>query len=242
MVEATLPTLGAVLVTAAVDSINPCAIGVILLLVATMIKQDRKRDILKVGTIYITAVYVTYFVAGLGILYALTEIPTQVANYITASVALIVIAGGTLEVKDFFWYGKGSSLMIPEKYAEKIADKMENLTIPAAIVLGVFVAAVELPCTGGPYLAILTVIHQSITAQATGIPLVALGLMAVYNLIFVMPLIIIMGLAYLGSYKVSEMKKWKHMNRAKMRMAAGLLMVFLGWILLLLATGIIRFG
>jgi cytochrome c biogenesis protein CcdA len=191
--------------------------------------------------IYITAVYVTYFVAGLGILYVLTEIPTQVANYITTAVALIVISGGVIEVKDFFWYGKGSSLMIPEQYAEKIADKMDNLTVPAAIVLGVFVAAVELPCTGGPYLAILTVIHQSM-AGAGGIPAVAFGLMAVYNLIFVMPLIIIMTLAYLGSYKVSDMKKWKHMNRAKMRMAAGLLMVFLGWILLLLATGVIRFG
>jgi cytochrome c biogenesis protein CcdA len=75
-----------------------------------------------------------------------------------------------------------------------------------------------------------------------GIPTIAFVLMAIYNLIFVMPLIIIMALAYLGSYKVSEMKKWKHMNRAKMRLGAGLLMVFLGWILLLLATGIIRFG
>lgn len=240
-VEAALPTLGAVIVTAAVDSINPCAIGVILLLVATLIKQDRKRDILKIGMIYITAVYATYFLAGLGILYVLTEIPIQVANYVTTAVALIIISGGLLEVKDFFWYGKGSSLMIPEKYADKIAANMDDLSVPAAVLLGIFVAAVELPCTGGPYLAILTVIHQSM-ATAGGIPMAGLGLMAIYNLIFVMPLIAIMVLAYLGSYKVSEMKKWKHMNRAKMRLGAGLLMIFLGWILLLLATGVIRFG
>lgn len=236
MVEATLPTLGAVLVTAAVDSINPCAIGVILLLVATLIKQDRKRDILKIGMVYVTAVYFTYFIAGLGIVHFLVGLPVQIANYITTIVALIVIAGGLIEIKDFFWYGKGSSLMIPEEYAEKIAGKMDSLSLPAAIGLGVFVAAVELPCTGGPYLAILTVISQQ------GIDLTAYALMALYNLIFVMPLIVIMLLAYLGSYKVSEMKKWKHMNKARMRLAAGLLMVFLGWILLILATGIIRFG
>lgn len=240
-VEAALPTLGAVIVTAAVDSINPCAIGVILLLVATLIKQDRKRDILKIGMIYISAVYATYFLAGLGILYVLTEIPIQVANYITTAVALIIISGGLLEVKDFFWYGKGSSLMIPEKYADKIANNMDDLSVPAAVLLGIFVAAVELPCTGGPYLAILTVIHQSM-ATSGGLPVAGLVLMAIYNLIFVMPLIAIMVLAYLGSYKVSEMKKWKHMNRAKMRLGAGLLMIFLGWILLLLATGVIRFG
>jgi cytochrome c biogenesis protein CcdA len=236
MVEATLPTLGAVLVTAAVDSINPCAIGVALLLVATLIKQDRKKDILKVGMIYITAVFLTYFVAGIGILYFLANLPVQIANYVTIFVALIVVAGGLLEIKDFFWYGKGTSLMIPEEYAEKVADKMDNLTVPAAILLGIFVAAVELPCTGGPYLAILTVLSQQ------GINWMAYVMMALYNLIFVMPLILIVTFAYLGSYKVSEMKEWKHMNKAKMRMMAGLLMVILGWILLLLATGIIRFG
>jgi cytochrome c biogenesis protein CcdA len=236
MVEATLPTMGAVLVTAAVDSINPCAIGVMLLLVATLIKQERKRDILKVGAIYITAVFATYFVAGIGILHFLVGLPVQIANYVTTAVALIVIAGGLIEVKDFYWYGQGTSLMIPEQYADKIAERMDNLTVPAAMVLGVFVAAVELPCTGGPYLAILTVLSQQ------GINLTAYALMALYNLIFVMPLIAIVALSYLGSYKVSEMKEWKHMNKAKMRMMAGLLMVFLGWVLLLLATGIVRFG
>ncbi len=241
-VEAALPTLGAVLVTAAVDSINPCAIGVALLLVATLVKQDRRRDILKVGIIYVTAVYITYFLAGLGIIYALASVSTQLANYVTVFVSLIVISGGILEIKDFFWYGKGTSLMIPEQYAEKIAGKMEDLTTPAAVVLGIFVAAVELPCTGGPYLAILTVIHQTLVSTSAGFPLVALLLMALYNLIFVAPLIAIVVLSYLGTYKVQEMKKWKHMNKARMRMAAGILMVFLGWVLLLLATGVVRFG
>lgn len=257
MVEATLPTLGAVLVTAAVDSINPCAIGVALLLVATLIKQERKRAILKVGMIYIAAVYITYLAAGFGILLFLANMPVQWANLITMLVALVVIIGGLIEVKDFFWYGKGTSLMIPEEYAEKVADRMEELTVPGAIVLGMLVAAVELPCTGGPYLAILTVIEQTLIQPAQSvaatnltlinvfgftIPLEAILLMALYNLIFVMPLILIVTFAYLGSYKVSEMKEWKHMNKAKMRMLAGLLMIFLGWILLLLATGIVRFG
>jgi cytochrome c biogenesis protein CcdA len=236
MVEATLPTFAAVVVTAAIDSINPCAIGVALLLVATLVKQDRRSEILKIGLIYVTAVYITYFVAGLGILHFLVGLPVQIANYVTVFVALLVIVGGVLEIKDFFWYGKGESLMIPEEYAEKIADRMDDLSTPMAVLLGIFVAAVELPCTGGPYLAILTIISQQ------GINMMAYLMMAVYNLIFVMPLIVIVTLSYLGSYKVSEMKEWKHMNKARMRMAAGLLMVFLGWILLILATGIVRFG
>jgi len=126
--------------------------------------------------------------------------------------------------------------MIPEKYAEKIANGMEDLSTVAAIGMGIFVALVELPCTGGPYLAILTVIAQQ------GVNAMAYVLMAIYNLIFVGPLIFIVAAAYIGSYKVEEMKQWKHMNRPRMRLAAGLLMVVLGWILLVLALGIVRFG
>ncbi|MDY6778720.1 MAG: cytochrome c biogenesis protein CcdA [Candidatus Nanohaloarchaea archaeon] len=246
MVEAALPTLTAVIITAAVDSINPCAIGVMLLLVATLIKQGKQRDVLKVGIVYVTMVYLTYFVIGLGILFVFVTIPVKVANYITVFVSTLVIAGGILEIKDFFWYGKGTSLMIPEKYAEKISEKMEDVTVPGAILLGMLVAAVELPCTGGPYLAILTVIANQLSGAVTlatlGQLVVPLLLMAIYNLIFVMPLIAIVVFAYLGTYQVEDMKKWKHMNRPRMRLAAGLLMVSLGWILLILAVGIIRFG
>jgi cytochrome c biogenesis protein CcdA len=247
MVEATLPTLGAVIVTAAVDAINPCAIGVALLLVATMIKQGRRHDMLKVGTLYVFAVFLTYVTFGILILFFFVNIPVRIANFVTVFVALLVVGGGVLEVKDFYWYGKGSSLMIPEKYATKIAEGMENLSGPAAIGLGVFVAAVELPCTGGPYLAILTVIAQQMSG--TVISLATLGSLTVpfayliiYNLIFVSPLIFIVVGAYLGTYKVEEMKQWKHMNRPRMRLMGGLLMIGLGWVLLILATGIIRFG
>jgi len=236
MVQATLPNLTAVLVTAAVDAVNPCAIGVALLLVATMIKQGRREEMLKVGALYVAAVYATYFIAGLGVLYFFVNIPVKIANIVTVIVSLVVIFGGVLELKDFYWYGKGSSLMIPEQYATKIAESMEDLSAPAAVFLGAFVALVELPCTGGPYLAILTVIAQQ------GVNLTAYLLMALYNLIFIGPLIFIVVAAYLGMYKVEDMKKWKHMNRPRMRMAAGLLMVLLGWVLLILAVGIIRFG
>jgi cytochrome c biogenesis protein CcdA len=233
---ANLPTITAVIVTAAVDAINPCAIGVALLLVATMIKQGKRHKMLVVGLVYSLAVYATYFIAGIGILYFFVNIPVKIANIVTMLVAMLVVFGGILEIKDFFWYGKGTSLMIPEKYATKIAEGMENLSVPAAIFLGVFVALVELPCTGGPYLAILTVIANQ------GVNFAAYALMALYNLIFIGPLFFIVLAAYLGMYKVEDMKKWKHMNRPRMRLAAGILMVLLGWILLVLAIGIIRFG
>ncbi len=74
-VEAYLPKLGTVVVTALVDSINPCAIGVLILLISVLVAFKSKKDMLKIGLIYILAVYVTYLAAGLGILYFLSSVP-----------------------------------------------------------------------------------------------------------------------------------------------------------------------
>ena len=41
VVEASLPQLGTVIVTAAIDSINPCAIGVLILLISTIVAGSK---------------------------------------------------------------------------------------------------------------------------------------------------------------------------------------------------------
>ena len=64
-----LPALPVVVVTAAVDSINPCAIGVLILLITTLLTlSSNKKKMLMVGIIYILSVYITYLAAGLGLL------------------------------------------------------------------------------------------------------------------------------------------------------------------------------
>ena len=67
-IEIALPTLTTILFTAAIDSINPCAIGVLILLISTFVVARRKNELLKIGLIYIAAVYVTYFLFGLGLI------------------------------------------------------------------------------------------------------------------------------------------------------------------------------
>ena len=51
VVETSLPTIGTVLITAAIDSINPCAIGVLILLISVMIALRSKVEMLKYGLI-----------------------------------------------------------------------------------------------------------------------------------------------------------------------------------------------
>ena len=235
-VEALLPALGTVVITAAIDSINPCAIGVLVLLISSVLAAAKSRhDLLKFGLAYIGAVFITYVVAGLGLVYFFVQVPIVVAEYLSIAVAMIVIAAGLVEIKDFYWYGKGFSLAIPPKYSKMLDSLSKNLTVPGVMFLGAFVAAVELPCTGAPYLAILTILSQNFD-------FVAFLLLLLYNVVFVFPLLAILFMVYFGLAKVQDIKRWKQDNRGNMRLAIGLVLILLGWVLILIANGVINIG
>jgi cytochrome c biogenesis protein CcdA len=231
-----LPQLTIVLGAAAIDSINPCAIGVLILMVSVILGQGGSpARLLKIGGAYIFAIFATYLIAGLGLIYFFSTIPIVLAEYLSIAVGLLVVTAGILEVKDFFWYGKGFSLQIPKKYADKIHDwSTTNKSVWGIMALGAFVAAVELPCTGAPYLAIITILRIDFTIWA-------FGLLVLYNFVFVLPLIVILIMVATGT-KISAVSKWKEDSKGNMRLAMGLMFVALGWILILIANGTINFG
>ncbi len=231
-VEIALPTLATVIATAIVDSINPCAIGVLILLISTLVVAKRKNEMIKIGFMYIFAVFLTYFAFGLGLVTFLSAIPIVWAEYISIAVGMLVVFAGVLEIKDYFWYGQGISLAISPKYAEKIKEKMKKVSIGTCVFLGIFVASVELPCTGGPYLAITLLLSQNFN-------LTAFILLIFYNIIFVMPLVVILLLVFFGA-KVQNIQKWKQMNKAYMRLVTGLILLGLGLLLILIANGTIN--
>jgi cytochrome c biogenesis protein CcdA len=231
-----LPTLSLVLGSAAIDSINPCAIGVLILMISVILGSGKGiKRMLVVGGAYVLAIYITYLVAGLGLIYFFSAIPILIAEYLSIGVGILVILAGVLEIKDFFWYGKGFSLEIPHYFAQKIQEwSGSSTTIAGVMLLGAFVAAVELPCTGAPYLAIITVLRVNFDWTA-------FGLMVLYNLVFIAPLLAILVLVATGS-KLSSVQKWKEDAKGGMRLAIGLLLIALGWILILIANGVINFG
>lgn len=234
-IESSLPTILTVFLTAAIDSVNPCAIGVLILMVSVVLAggQSIKR-MLFLGTIYILSILVVYLAAGLGLVYFFTQIPLVVTEYLSIGVALIIVIAGLIEIKDFFWYGKGFSLMIPPIFAKRLHNFASRTTVWGVMFLGAFVSAVELPCTGAPYLAIITILSQFFDFTA-------FLLLVFYNIIFVMPLIIILLMVASGK-KLQDIKAWKQANRAHMRLFTGLLLIALAWLLILIANGTINFG
>jgi len=222
-------TLGIIISAALLDSINPCVFGVLIFLITYLnsIYKNAKRMLIA-GMVYVSVVYVSYLVIGLGILRITTSIGVTTGFYWLA--AIVAILAGALEIKDYFWYGKGFSLqMLPGasqrvKVVTQSIGKMEKkhplASLAVAGFLGFLVVLVELPCTGAPYLAILALLSKGETTQA--VPLLLL-----YNLVFVLPLFFILGLAYFGKSSKS-MEKWRKKNRGFMRLAVGLFMIGLG--------------
>src|SRR3989344_3702663 len=176
-----LPTLSLVISSAAIDAINPCAIGVLILLISVILGRGHKRttrQLLKLGIAYVSAVFLTYLLAGLGLLYVIDEIPLIFAQYLSLFIGSIIMVAAAIEIKDFFWYGRGPTLSIPSRFASKIFTWSQRFTtVPAVMFLGMFVSAVELPCTGGPYLAVITLLQADFNFTA-------FLMMVLYNLVF----------------------------------------------------------
>ena len=234
-VEAYLPTVLTVLTTAAIDSINPCAIGVLILMVSVVLGSGKSiKRMLFLGGLYIFSVFIVYLLAGFGLLFFLSNLPLALTEYLSIGVGLLIIIAGLVEIKDYFWYGRGFSLAIPGYFAKKLHNYASRTTIPGIILLGAFVSAVELPCTGAPYLAIITLLSQYFDFNA-------LLLLIFYNIIFVLPLVVIL-LLVAGGKRLHGIKKWKQTNRPFMRLLTGMLLIAMGWLLMLIANGTINFG
>lgn len=234
-VEAYLPALTTVLGAAVIDSINPCAIGVLILMISVLLatRQSTKKMVL-LGSLYIFSVFLTYLLAGLGLVYFLSGIPLFISEYLAIAVGILIIFAGLLEIKDYFWYGRWFSLTIPGFFAKRIHSYASRVTIPGIMLLGAFVSGVELPCTGAPYLAIIMLLSQYFDLSA-------FLMLVLYNIVFVAPLIVILALVALGK-KLHEVKKWKQESRGTMRLLIGLLLIAMGWLLMLIANGTINFG
>lgn len=214
-------TITAVISGAAIDSINPCAIAVLVFLISLLSVLNNSRKMLMIGLIYIGIVYLTYFLAGLGILKLLGLVSGSITLgiYIFAGILLIVL--GLINIKDFFWNGKGISLKIPESKKPLIEKYAKKASIPAAIILGFLVSAFELPCTGGVYIAILSLLAVK-SSFITGTTYLLL-----YNLIFVLPLLLILLIVYFG-YSSEKMEKLRQQSRSFLRLIIGLLMLTFG--------------
>jgi cytochrome c biogenesis protein CcdA len=130
-------TLPVVVGGALVDSINPCVIGVLILLLTVLLRVKNRRKMLFTAFIYVAGVYFTYFLGGITLLNVFTAARAFVivANLLYVAIGAFVLAAGFLEVKDFFWYGRGFSLSIPARFVHWIEKAVKKLTLAYLLLL-----------------------------------------------------------------------------------------------------------
>lgn len=211
-----------------VDGINPCAIGMILLLLGYIIVFARQPEkIIKLGGVYIITVYLTYLAIGLLFYRSLETLnltPYRVLfDRILGSVLLLA---GVINIKDFFAPGKGFSLEIPQKARPKLLKLVEKVSLPATIILAILVTILETPCSLPIYVGTATILSYS----GFSLPVI-LAYFAYYNFLFILPLIVILFLVWGGREMVS-LKDWEHKAKRWMKLSLGILLVLIGgWLL-----------
>ena len=213
-------------VAALIDSINPCAFGILLLTIAFLLSLQKTRSsILKIGGVYILGLLAVYILIGLGILQALHLFNTP---HFMAKVgaALLIVLGGINLINEFF-PSFPIKLRIPQAAHSKMALLMNKASLPAVFLLGALVGLCEFPCTGGPYLMELGLLHDQAT-YITGV-----GYLLLYNLIFILPLVVILLIASDDSL-VEKVNRWKKSETKHMRIWGGIAMVVLGLVIFFL--------
>ncbi len=215
-----------VIVAAIIDSVNPCAFSILLLTIAFLFSIGKLRSgMLKIGGSYVAGLFVVYVLIGLGILQALHLFNTP--NFMAKVGAALLIVLGAINLINEFFPRFPVKLKIPSAAHHRIAGLMEKASVPTAFVLGALVGLCEFPCTGGPYLLVLGLLHDSATYAA------GLGYLLLYNLIFVLPLIIILALAS-NEVLLKKVQKWQKEEKKGMRLWGGIAMILLGFLIFLL--------
>jgi len=217
--------LPAVLVTGLIDSVNPCAFAVILLLIAFLftLRESRIR-VLQLGLAYIAMIFIVYFSIGIGLLRVirLSDDPHFVARL---GSWLLIILGG-INLLEYVFPEFPIKLHMPAFAGDKAHELIKKATLPATLIAGFLVGLCTFPCSGGIYVSIITLLNARTTLSW------GLVYLLVYNLMFILPLIII--LLSLGNRVVAKKwAGWERQHSNKIRLWYGLVMIALGFVMLI---------
>jgi cytochrome c biogenesis protein CcdA/glutaredoxin len=216
-----------IIAAALVDSINPCAIAVLLILISALIVSGGKKKAIKAGLAFTVSIYFSYLLFGLGLMSALQI--SGLSFWFHQIVGYFAIAIGIFNLKDYFWYGGGGFVIeIPRSWRPSVNKILQGVTTPiGAFAVGFVISLFELPCTGGPYIFILGLLSEQMT-QIAAIPILLL-----YNLFFVLPLLVITFLVFAGFTNIEKTKQWKEKNIRKLHLVTGIVMVILGLVVII---------
>jgi len=204
-----------ILLAGLIDGVNPCAIATMIFLVSFLATKKRSRkEILSVGLCFTASVFLTYLLLGIGAFRIITALDhyrwlSKGIRWTAVGFAGIV---GILSFVDAFRYrrtGKTEdiTLQLPKAIKLRIHKVISgNLSgsqlAIGAIATGFLVTLLEAVCTGQVYLPTIVLMTKQ-----EGFRFIGWLYLVFYNFLFVVPLLIVMVLAYFGM-------KWDRLAKA----------------------------
>ncbi len=213
-----------VILTGLLDSLNPCAFAVILLLLAFLFTLRKSRGhIVMLGSVYILMIFLVYFLIGLGILQSvrLSDDP----HFMARLGAWLLIVLGVVNLIEYKFPKFPIKLHMPAFAGARTNELIKKATLPATVVAGILVGLCTFPCSGGIYVSVITLLNAKAT-MAWGI-----GYLVLYNIMFVLPLIVILATAG-NRVTAKAWASWERMHTVNIRLWYGLAMVALGAVFL----------
>lgn len=225
-------TLAKVLSLAAVDAVNPCALAVLTLMLLGILAYNPgdKRKVLLAGLAFSFSVFIMYFFYGLVIirLFQVIHALTSIRLWLYKVLGFLAVVLGVLNLKDFVRYKPGTlGTEMPMFLRPKMQNLLFKITSPkGAFAIGAFVTLFLLPCTIGPY-----VICGGILCSLS--LLKVLPWLFLYNAIFILPMLAITAVCFVGLTSVENVSEWRERNIRFLHLVAGVIIFGLGLAMLL---------
>ncbi|MDD5631399.1 MAG: NrdH-redoxin [Methylococcales bacterium] len=215
------------------DGFNPCSMWVLILMISLLAPMNNRLRMFAIAGTFVAVEGIAYFIfmaawLNLFLLIGLSRISEIV-------IAVIAILAGLINLKDFWFYGRGVSLSIPDSAKPDIYAGMrrilqaQNLTgaLIGAVVLAILVQIVEFMCTSGfpaLYTRILTLKQLDSISYY--------GYLLLYNLAYMLDDVIILTI---GIITLSQRRLQEKEGRL-LKLISGLVMVGLGVYLMVTPT------
>ena len=233
-------TLPAILLAGIADGFNPCAFSIVIALAGILAVGGRQRRARMLGGwAFCLGSFLTYMAMGLGLMRALRALEglRMVHDIVMVLLALSLFVLSALSVRDAFRYRRAKepsviTLQLPNRVKKAIRSIAEaSWRGPAVFVAGLgcgfLVTLLDALCTGQVYVPVLALLSREPGAWRS------FGLLALYNLAFIAPLVAVFMLAARGA-DAAQMSRWSKRNVFPSKLALGLVFALLG--VLVLAT------
>ncbi len=207
------------------DSINPCAFAVILILLWSVLARfgSRKKVILT-WIMFSSAIFISYLFMGLGLYNFLWNLNTTF--YFKLWVWILWIVIWLANLKDFFWYWKGFIMEVPIAWRPRMKKFLKKVTSPFGwFIIWLIVSLFLLPCTSWPYLTVLGYLSTEDSILKTW----GYIYLIVYNIIFILPMIIITFLISFWYVSIWTIMEFKEDKKEMIHLIVWILMLIL-WI------------